>query len=440
MAQIRPFAAVHFSPRYANSLGELVCPPYDIISPQEQESFYQAHPLNIIRLVLGKRLPEDNDRDNRYTRAAVTLNQWLTEGTLVRQDRPSFTVYQMEFDRPEGGRVKLEGIVCLVKVDDYGTGRVLPHEKTYKGPKQDQLNLLRSCRANLTPIHGLFSDDAAIVSSECARAIQGTPEQEAADTLGNVHRTWTIDDQSAVNRIIDEIAPKSIFIADGHHRYETSMAYLNEMRTAGQAVPDGPYDYVMMYLTPMEHPGLTILPAHRLVKGMKDLDLGRLLDMISPYFYIDRLPFNGGDPVSALPRLVERVSSYSEIGGKFGMMVLGEDCFHLMRLKDFKAAEAAMDNDIPAALRGLDVTILRQLIMNLGLGIDRDNAEGQIEYTPLIEDALDRVMKGDVQIGFILNPTRVDQMRTAAELGHKLPHKSTYFYPKLSSGLALYVF
>lgn len=440
MAHIRPFTGVHFNPRYANSLSELMCPPYDVISPEQQEAFYRAHPYNIIRLVLGKQYPQDNHTHNRYTRAAETLSQWLEQGTLVRKLNPGLTVYQMEFDRPEGGRVKLDGIICLVKVEDYGKGRVLPHEKTYKGPKQDQLNLLRECRAHVTPIHGLFNDETQIISRICARVKQVPPEQQASDSLGNIHRTWTIEDPEAIGQIVEEFVPKSIFIADGHHRYETALAFLKEMRDAGQAMPGAPYEYVMMYLTPLEHPGLTILPAHRLVKGMKDFHLERFLELLSPYFFVDRLPFNGNIPQLTLPKLRERVHAYAEIGGKFGMMVHGEDCFYLLRLKDFTVTETVMDPEIPPVLRELDVTILRELVMNRALGLDHNNAEGQIEYTPDVEEALHRVLKGEVQIGFILNPTRADQMCIAAEHGYKLPHKSTYFYPKLSSGLVLHVF
>ena len=212
------------------------------------------------------------------------------------------------------------------------------------------------------------------------------------------------------------------------------------MRAAGHTSPSDPHEYVMAYLTSMSHPGLTILPAHRMVKGLSHLDVGRFLKELAPYFHIEELCFSDQNQKSIFGTLLDRIESYSEIGGKFGMIVHGEPCFRLLRLKDFHIAESLMDSSIPEPLRGLDVTILREAIMNHGLGMDGENAEGKIEYTPLIDEALKKVTKGEIQISFILNPTRVDQVQAAAELGHKLPHKSTYFYPKLSSGLVLRVF
>jgi len=440
MAEIKPFRTVHYNGECVQVLDRLITPPYDIISPEEQEGFYQAHPLNIIRLVLGRQFPDDNATNNRYTRAAETLKTWLDQGVLRHKDKVGLTIYQMEFDQPEGGRRTLDGLVALVKVDDYGKGKVLPHEKTYKGPKQDQLNLIRACRAHLTPIHGLYDDENEQVHDVYAAFMNEPPEQEITDADGTVHRTWTLDDPAAIAQIVGLIADTSVFIADGHHRYETARAYKAEVIESGVSDPEGPHQHVMMYLTSMTHPGLTILPAHRMVKGLSDLDVAGVLDVLDPYFDIEDLCYGENDRYEVAQTLVTRIHSYSEIGGKFGMVVRGDNCFRLLRLKDFKEIDALMDPEIPSSLRGLDVTILREIILGVGLGLDKENSEGQIEYAPLVSDALNKVLRGDVQISFILNPTRVDQVRTAAELGHKLPHKSTYFFPKLSSGLVINVF
>jgi uncharacterized protein (DUF1015 family) len=439
MAEIQPFRAVHYSEKCAKDLDRIITPPYDVISNHEQEAFYSAHPLNIIRLVLGKQYPDDSPSNNRYTRAAGTLKQWLQEGVLTRDEQPGFIVYQMEFSEPDGGRGSIDGIVALVKVDDYGKGKVLPHEKTYKGPKQDQLSLLRSCRASFTPIHALFSDDHNVVGLEYSRLMEQPPEQEATDTNGSVHRTWSIRDEGSISKIREVLAEKSLFIADGHHRYETALAFRNEERASGRAQAGGPHEYVMMYITSLSHPGLMILPAHRLIKGLTDLDPGQIETILEPYFHMEELGFSTANRDEVSNTLVQRIRSYSNVGGKFGMVVQGEDCFRLLRLKDYHAVDRLMDADIPSSLRGLDVTILREIILGHALGLDKENVEGQIEYTPLVSEALNRVLKGEIQVSFILNPTRVDQMRAAAELGHKLPHKSTYFYPKISSGLVLNV-
>lgn len=440
MADIRPFNMVHYNGKCASELSNLITPPYDIISREEQEAFYQAHPLNIIRLVLGKQFPDDDETNNRYTRAAATLNQWMADGTWVRNPRPGLTVYRMEFDELENGRLTIDGLVALVKVDDYGKGKVLPHEKTYKGPKADQLRVMRACKANITPIHALFDDENDAVVEEYTRFLQGKPEQETTDADGTVHQTWTIEDEATIGKIVGLLRDKSIFIADGHHRYETARAYKDEVIASGKGKPGGEHEYVMMYLTSMSHPGLTILPAHRMIKGLKEINVGEILERLEPYFHHEALCFSEHDRYEVAQRLIQRIRSYAQVGGKFGMVVQGENCFQLLRLKDFRSITPLMDSSIPRALRNLDVTILREVIIGYGLGLDKDDPEGHIEYSPLVSDALNKVINGSVQMSFILNPTRVDQMRVSAELGHKLPHKSTYFYPKLSSGLVMNVY
>jgi uncharacterized protein (DUF1015 family) len=371
---------------------------------------------------------------------AETLRSWLNDAVLVRAERESLTVYQMEFRRPDGARRTIDGIVALVKVDNYGKGRVLPHEKTYRGPKEDQLNLLRSCRAHLTPIHALFNDKENLVSTEYRGVMQASPVQEATDSDGIVHRTWNLPDEEAISNIRRVLAGKSLFIADGHHRYETSLAYRDEIRASRpQDGGLGP-EYVMMYLTSMSHPGLTILPAHRMVKGLAEVNTTKILEKLDPYFDIEEVSFDTEDLHAAARTLVNRVSSFSEELGNFGMVFGREERFWLLKLKSFDAVDPLINARTPGPLREMDVTILRHAIIGHGLGLDLDHPEGHIEYTPSAAEALEKARAGKIQVAFIHNPTRVEQVEAAAELGHKLPHKSTYFYPKLASGLVLNVF
>jgi uncharacterized protein (DUF1015 family) len=440
MAKISPFKAVHYNGSCASDLGRLISPPHDIISPRQQDQFYSAHENNIIRLVLGKQYPTDMEKDNRYSRAAATLSRWMDRGVLVRENRPSFTIYHMEFDAPHRGRASLDGLVALVEASDYGNGRVLPHEKTYKGPRQDQLNLLRACRANLTPIHALFDDKGNAVMDAYRPFMQGPPNQEAMEADGTVHRTWSLDNEDAISRIVNSFAQWSIFIADGHHRYETALAYRNEMRAQGAAADEDAPDYVMMFLTAMSHPGLTILPAHRMLKGIEEAAIGKLLDRLAQYFDIEQLSFDCADPDSRAQTMLSGVSSIPAAIGNYGV-VMNKGCnVALIRLRSFEAVDRLIDAQTPGPLRDLDVTILRDVVIGYGLGLDGDQPEGRIEYSPAAVEAVERATTGEVQISFILNPTRVEQVQAAAELGCKLPHKSTYFYPKLASGMVLNVF
>ncbi len=440
MADIKPFKMVKYNGSCAQELDKIITPPYDVISDEEQEDFYKAHPNNIIRLVLGKTHKEDTKQNNRYTRAASTLQSWLMQGVLAKDEKPGYMVYQMEYEAPEGGRKMIDGVVAMVRVDDYGKGKVLPHEKTYKGPKEDQLNLTRACRAHLTPIHALFDDDGEAVRSLYKDLMQTPPEIEARDSQGDIHRAWSLDDEVIVEKIADIIGEKSIFIADGHHRYETARAYKQEMDSKVDTNGDAGHDHVMMYLTPMDHPGLLIRPAYRMVKGLNSVDIKGFLKRVKPCFETDSIYFDSSGKDEAFETLVKRIEGHKDIGGKFGMIVHGEKCFRILRLKDFSCVDQYIDPSIPNALRNLDVTVLREVVIARGLRLDREEVEGFIEYTASTETLLKKVENGKVQIGFLMNPTRVDQMRKAAELGHKLPQKSTFFYPKVCSGLVINVF
>ncbi len=440
MAEIRPFHSVHYNRTLSSELNRLITPPYDVISPREQDAFYNSHPLNIIRLVLGKQFPGDNNSDNRYTRAAQTLSQWLSEKVLVRNDRPGVIVYRMDFDDPLGEHHSIDGIVALVRVDGYGKGKVLPHEKTYKGPKEDQLRLTRACRSNFTPIHALFDDAQGALADICNPVVQGLPDQKTTDLSGHVHYTWTIDDPKALDEIGKFFTDRSLFIADGHHRYETSMAYRDEVAALPGVSPDGGHNYVMMYLTSMNHPGLTILPAHRMVRGIEEFNPEDILAKLAPYFDIETISFPNADVAEISRSVLEKIGVRAEIGGEFGIAFHNDPNIRILTLRDFGKIDHLMDPSIPGPLRRLDVTILREFIFAYGLGMGVGASEGRIEYAPLVPEAVEKALNGEVQASFILNPTRVDQVRSAAELGHKLPHKSTYFYPKLSSGLVLNVF
>lgn len=440
MAEVLPFKMVHYNPDRSEDLSCLITPPYDIISPEQQEFFYNTCPHNIIRLVLGKQFASDTADNNRYTRAASTLRKWMRDNVLVRRPKPGFTLYQMDFREPEGEWRRLDGLVGLVKVGDYGVGKVLPHEKTYLGPKKDQLELLRACRANFTPIHAMFDDHDEVVMQSYQSLLRTKPEQEVQDSDNIVHRTWNLSDEKTVKEITEFLGDKSLFIADGHHRYETSLAYCNEMENLNLPGPEHPHEYVMAYLTSMSHPGLTILPAHRMLRNIDSSFMGEFSTRLRDHFDIHEMDCDLNDLEKSSHELALKLHQYLDVGGHFGMVVHGDNKFFLLSMKNDSSGQPLIAHDLPEALAHLDVTILREFILGHVFGLDKENSEDHIEYTPSIFDAVNRTLRGDVQISFILNPTRVDQMRKAAELGQKMPHKSTYFYPKISSGLVLNVF
>ncbi len=440
MAEIMPFQMVHYGPQYSYALNSLVTPPYDVISPEQQDSFYKSHPFNMIRLVLGKQFNSDTPEDNRYTRASNSLKKWIRDKVLVRKLQPGFTLYQMDFKEPYGNWKRIDGLVGLLKAEDYGVGKVLPHEKTYSGPKKDQLDLLRACRANFTPIHAMFDDPDGKVLKLYEGFLDAEPEQEVKDSDNIIHRTWSLSDESAVNEIVKFFRGKSLFIADGHHRYETSLAYCREIEAKNPSTTDQSHKYVMSYFTSMSHPGLTVLPAHRMLRDLKDFNKDEILHRLNDCFEIHDLDYSISDLESASKQLSSKLHEFTEVGGHFGMLFNGEKRFRLLSLKNPKIVSSFLNTNIPQSLINLDVTIFRELILGHSFGLDREDSENHIEYTPSVADALNKALSGEIQVSFILNPTRVDQMIKAAELGQKLPHKSTYFYPKISSGLVLNVF
>ncbi|MFQ5902675.1 MAG: DUF1015 family protein [Candidatus Binatia bacterium] len=295
MAIVMPFRGIHYDPRNVGDIGEVVTAPYDVISAEEQELCYQRSEHNIIRLILGKVYPKDDDTNNRYTRAAGFLNAWLREGVLVQDPQPAFYLYRQAYTLEGKERVG-RGIIGLVRLDEFRRGVILPHEKTLTAPKADRLALLGACQANLSPIFGLYSDpEKGLTSLFMEKEVQDSPRYRLVDDRGIHHALWPLFQQEAIERIASRIENKKILIADGHHRYETALQFQKKMRGGmTEDIGKKPFDYVLMYLANMDEEGFSILPTHRLVRRVPDLDSGglpSLLERINHRFDILELPF-----------------------------------------------------------------------------------------------------------------------------------------------------
>src|SRR5512143_3760660 len=288
MATIIPFRGIVYNQSKAGSIGNLVCPPYDIISQAEQQELYRKSPHNIVRLEYGLESPGDTEGDNRYVRAASLLDEWFKTNILQQSQDPAINVYEMEY--AVGNTLKkLRGFVCLVRIEDYDSGIVKPHETTLSGPKTDRLNLLRACKASFSQIFSLFSDPQGIIQSLLAR-ISGKPEMEVKSGDGVIHRIWRLTDKQSIETVVREMADKSFFIADGHHRYDTALNYRNERRkTAGTGTGQEGYNYVAMFLAGLEDPGLTIFPAHRALFNLDGFHPQRFENDLGRYFAIERI-------------------------------------------------------------------------------------------------------------------------------------------------------
>lgn len=437
MAKIIPFRGIMYNQAKAGSIADLVCPPYDIISPADRQELYRKSPYNVIRLEYGLESPGDTEDDNRYTRSAAHLDEWFNTDILRQGGVPAFYIYDMEYKIGEDIK-KLRGFISLVRIEDYDSGIVKPHETTLSGPKTDRLNLLRACKASFSQIFSLFSDPQGTISEILGKAA-GKPEMEVKNSDGVIHRLWSLTDKHDIEAVAREMADKAFFIADGHHRYDTALNYRTERRkAAGSFSGEESYNYVAMFLARLEDPGLTILPAHRALFNLINFNPRKFEDDLNRYFNIERIDFDRKSETKDRRTILDTMAHRADHAHVFGMRVKNEHSYYLLTLRN----EADMDALLPGkspAYRRLDVSILHHLIIDTLLGIKMETHKLglNIEYIKEAEEADKRVHDGAADIVFFMNPTKVQEVREVAAAGERMPQKATYFYPKLLTGLVM---
>lgn len=414
MAEVVPFKGVLFNvPKVSKRSGEeLLAPPYDIITPEHQQELNDKSPYNIVRVDFGKKNPDDNEQENRYTRAKALLDNWLREEALISSKTQSFYAYEISYTL-SGRLLTLRGFLGLVKLEALGKGNIHPHEYTHSKPKKDRLDLMRYCEANVSPIFSLYNSPEKKTASLLAEVSRTKPYIEAQDPDGAVHRLWQIDNNESVHVIKAELEGKAIFIADGHHRYETALEYQKEMqKKEGASDKTRPYDYVLMFLANMADEGLTILPTHRLVKELP-VDA---LEQLSNDFDIQEMKISDD--------ILAAIAGKRDVYGLYS----GGDIWYRLSYK----GEGI--HGVPPALRDLDVTILHDLIFKQLLDIEN------VSYEMNVQKCLQVVQSGEFKAAFFLNPTGVYDVERVALASLRMPPKSTYFYPKLMTGMVLNIF
>ncbi|MFQ5776792.1 MAG: DUF1015 domain-containing protein [Terriglobia bacterium] len=454
MARVYPFRAFRYQGEKAGTgLGNLVTQPYDKITPALQEHYYQASPYNLVRLILGRAEPGDNSARNVYTRAANWLEEWTRAGVLAQDARPAFYPYFQEYTVPGARERRVrKGFIALGRIEDYTAGVVHRHELTHTGPKADRLELLRHTRTHFGQIFMIYSDPAGTVDKFLEETTRAQDPQEVTDEFGAVHRLWSVPDPKRIARLQELLADKKLIIADGHHRYETALAYRNECRarlrpgSGGQASSGGteeaeaPHEKVMMTFVNMEGPGVTILPTHRVVANRKRFGFAAFREQVSAYFDWYSYPAEDQQKrVAACKRLLRDLAERGPERPSFGVCAAGEPALYLFLLKRDVDLGALLPG-VSARQRGLDLVVLHKLMLERGLGLDEEAVREQknISYVREASDALAMVEAGKAQVAFLVNPIRVEQVREVAFSGEVLPQKSTDFYPKLLSGMTLY--
>lgn len=491
MATIIPFTGLRYNSEKVENMAAVVTPPYDVIDTAAQDRYYQLHAYNIIRLEYGKTHPEDNETNNRYTRAAADFNTWLEENILTPEAKPALYRYEQEFTA--GGEKKIRsGFICGVKLAPYEQGIVLPHEETLPKHKADRLELMRACKANFSPIFGLFADKEKGIDRALGEAVKGAPPDiSLADENGEAHRLWVITDTDVINQVQQLMADKRIFIADGHHRYETALNYQKERKTqagdqpAGVAaavtsscsttpegdlhcrcVPEPAHNYMMMMLVNLYDSGLVVFPTHRLINNVTGYNQARLLEQLKENFNVAE--YTLAPDRSNLPALLKLMAEQAGCGidqapaarnnpaktttgagartlttvpprrHVFGLYA-GKNNFYILSLKHEESLYEKMPAGKSPAWQGLDVAVLHSLIIEkyLGIGDELMAKAEHITYTREEDSAITAVDAGQFQLALFLNPTLVEEVTEVATNGEKMPQKSTFFYPKLITGLVI---
>ena len=431
MSDIKAFRGLRYDTAKAGEIKTLITPPYDVITAQMQDGYYEANPYNIIRLEWGKKYAADTENDNRYTRAAADFTAWQQTGVLRRDDKPAFYLYRQQFTL--NGKVHVRsGFIASLRAEGYDSGNVLPHEETLPKHKADRLDLMKSTFANFSPIFGLYAEEDRRVErllNEAARSI--SPVIDVTDESQVQHILWKIDDAETVSAVEKLMSAQKIYIADGHHRYETASLFASMQREAGSN--NG--QYIMLALVNLYDEGLVVLPTHRLVKNVPSMDKDELLIKIAAEgFAVTKISSGSNSP---LKELTEKINAGGEEVPSLGLYFPGE--YYLLQAENKTEMLDRFSLDKPLCLRTLDVSILHSLILEklLSIGKKEMAEEGWLGYTRSEEEAIKEVDNRKYQCSFLMGNPLMHQMLAVAQAGEKMPQKSTFFYPKIIAGLII---
>jgi len=419
MAVIKPFRPLRYAPAVVGDLAQVVAPPYDVISATYRDRLYHRSPYNVVRVIL-------NPASDPYAAAAGELAAWQRGGALVRDAAPAVCFYVENFRLPDGSARERAGIMAAVRLEAFSTGRIRPHERTFARAKEDRMRLLRACRTNLSPIFGLYAGRPHALDPARGIAAVRPPDIDLHDDAGERHRVWFVTETPAIDAIAAALADAELVIADGHHRYETALAYRDELHAAGQRDPEAPHDFILMYLTSINDPGLVILPTHRVLHQLPTGNLTDLTGRLRPWFRLQMFP------PTAQPEFMTAVRAGH---GRFGLVLRDHESFILASIAD-EAGVASCLASLAPAVRALDVAMLDTVVLRRLVGIDctAEAQAGRLTYTHDESSALEAVAAG-AAAAFLINPPSIAEVVAVCAAGETMPEKSTYFFPKLLSGL-----
>jgi len=431
VTEIHPFQGVHYNQLLVKDLAAIICPPHDIITPQMQQELYHESEYNFVRLEHGRTLPQDTATDNKYTRSAATLDQWLKQGILQVDEVPAIYLHDHYFSH-QGKEYRRRGITVRVRLEEWDKKVIYPHEGTLAEPKGDRLSLLWACQANTSPILALFEDQGQKVSSQLAPEERNKPIINLSRANGQSHFVWAITEPNVVSQICTSLAHQPLYIADGHHRYESALTYQHERYACSLSVSgDEAFNFVMMTLVDFSDPGLIILPPHRLVRGISKSTLNGLMAELRTFFDVEELPLNMADVGQQVDDLLSGEVS------QVRLVLFGLKAGHLLglRLRDLATASQMIPYFHTELYKRLDVSIVDHLLLEKLLELSSDKEKALLTYSYDKPDAINRVLDQEYQLAFLLRPLKAEVVKAIADAGDRMPRKSTHFYPKLPAGL-----
>lgn len=402
MATVKGFRGIRYNPEKIENFADVLAPPYDVINSKEQEELYNKNPYNVIRLILSK-----GEGDSKYEEAAQTFRSWIEDDTLTHDEEPSIYPYYQEFEE-NGKKLTRKGFLAAVKIEDFSTKKILPHERTFPKHKRDRLKLNTACKANMSPVFSVYSDPEIAIEKLLDEKLKDKPIFDITNEDGVRNRLWKVSDPDTISFIGNHLEDKSLLIADGHHRYETAIEYRNIQRELnGGVTSDKLYEYVMMFLSNAEDEGLIINPTYRVIKNMGNLDLESFLNMLGEEFNIEKMPY------------------------KEGLSDIGYEEFTILTKDPEFVYRASLKTNKTESPNNLAVTLLHNNVFNKII----DEESAGILYTKDLDEAVQLVRNGEYEIAFILPELRASDIFDVVLTGDRMPQKTTYFYPKILSGL-----
>ena len=431
MAEVHPFRGLRYDLACVGNLSAVIAPPYDVIDATLQQKLYDLSPYNFVRLILNKELPTDTPTENRYSRSARLFKEWLADGVIAQDSARSLYVYHQDFE-VEGRRYTRKGFMGRVRLEKFGEGNIYPHEETLSGPKADRLKLFHATNMNLSQIFGLYPDEAGEVQAKLDAAVGRSLPIQATDHLGVVSKLWAVTDQHVISEVASLLSAKPVFIADGHHRYETALRYRDEKAATGDLKgDDAPANFVLMMLVSMSDPGLAILPTHRLISGLDALTSAQAAAILGQHFEIEQV----GSGLEAMRETWERI----EMDGSQELLGFGTVADSVWQTARFRSPDlmTQLAGEHSDDWRSLGVAILQRVVLERLLP-EAGMREPKCQYVHLLKEVDDAVVAKSCQLVALVAPATMDHVESIAGNLEKMPPKSTYFYPKLLTGLVVH--